>query len=864
MKRPRTVQCLLLATLFVRATTNAHEAYLMNSNHTDYNWNATAAEYDAAMLSELDFYLQRIEATAGDPAAEQARYVPDNWWWLYLYEHNRTPAEFEILLDAIRSGHITIPLNPFVTLYGALPTETAIRAGYYPARIGRDHGLEFLLAENIENHTSPWGLASIWSGSSVDYTWKGVCGCVQSAPDRFDDELFIWQGPDDKTLLFKWYNLLGSNQDWGGYSEARANLASPSQIDAEITRTQIRMPGIAFTGLFGAGWDDVIWQSDSIVDAVVAYNASGSGDTAIVSNGVDYFQALEAAGVPTSLNTLRGGWGNDWDMWPASLAERTSRTRRALERMRTAEALAVWAEHHEPGFWPPVRDDLELGMMSVWKFFEHGWAVTGGGPSLAQMQADKEQWTSDIENAVEGAVVTAEAVVAGLFTTPNEDRVAVFNPLGFERTGIADVAAPGPGPFIVSDVATGLEVPSQLMSLGGSSYLRFLADAVPSLGYRVYRVMPGTPSLWPDAATVTPAGRTIESDNYRVVVGLRGQIVEATDKTAMPEVQLAGANALNDYGIGAIQSVVAENVGPVSATLRVELTAPSRTVRVTLYAGIGRIDIDNEITEHQTGYHSYTYHAGLAGAQIRFEEIGAIARPGLVADGGDFLPGTRASRMTLNHFVDFSVGDYNLVLSNRDAFAMRINDSSNSSFDLTGDEIEAVVMEQATGAGSSDQGGDDLFVNRFALIGLATPYDGAAAMRASLSHQNPLHVVALPRNQAGPLADPIAGLLSVSSDQVVVTAFKPAEDANAGFIVRAWELDDTPIIFSIDASEMGADRAWRTNLVETDLQPAMLADGVISASATANEIVTYRFVTGVLFADGFESGDASAWTETVP
>ena len=124
---------------------------------------------------------------------------------------------------------------------------------------------------------------------------------------------------------------------------------------------------------------------------MTAYNASGTGDTAIVSNGIDFFQALEAAGVPSQLNTLRGGWGNDWDMWPASLAERTSRTRRALERLRTAEALAVWAELHQPGFWAPVRDVLESGLISTWKYFEHGWAVTGSGPTLAQMQADKEK-----------------------------------------------------------------------------------------------------------------------------------------------------------------------------------------------------------------------------------------------------------------------------------------------------------------------------------------------------------------------------------------------------------------------------------------------------------------------------------------
>ncbi len=92
------------------------------------------------------------------------------------------------------------------------------------------------------------------------------------------------------------------------------------------------------------------------------------------------------------------------------------------------------------------------------------------------------------------------------------------------------------------------------------------------------------------------------------------------------------------------------------------------------------------------------------------------------------------------------------------------------------------------GAGTSDQGGDSLFINRFALRGVDAPFDAAEAMRTSLAHQNPLHVVTLARDQAGPLTTPTASLLSVSSDQVVVTAFKPAEDPGLGFVVRAWEL----------------------------------------------------------------------------
>ncbi len=137
-----------------------------------------------------------------------------------------------------------------------------------------------------------------------------------------------------------------------------------------------------------------------------------------MSNGVDFFEALLSSGVADGLNTLRGGWGSDWDMWPASLAERTSRARRAFERMRTAEALAVWAQRHDPNFWAPVRADLEQGLFSAWKYFEHGWGVAGGGPTLAQMQDDKEEWASDLETAVDQAIGAADTALVSAVRDP--------------------------------------------------------------------------------------------------------------------------------------------------------------------------------------------------------------------------------------------------------------------------------------------------------------------------------------------------------------------------------------------------------------------------------------------------------------
>jgi alpha-mannosidase len=864
--RWRKLAFLGLALSAIAPVSQAHEVYLMNSNHTDYNWNATAAEYDQFMMQEIGYYLDQIAATAGNPTHEQARYTADNWWFLYLYE-TRRPGRFPELVSAIESGHITIPLNPFVTLYGALPTEAVVRAGYYPGRMERQYGISFPLAENTENHTNPWGLASIWAGSGVRYGWKGVCGCVQSAPHRSDEELFFWQGPDKKTILFKWYELLGSNKDWGGYSETRNNLGSPADLNFAIGRTETRLPGIDFTGLFGAGWDDVEWKNTQIVDAVVAYNDTNSPDTAIVSNGIDFFAALEASGQTSSLDTLKGGWGNDWDMWPASLAERTSRNRRAFELLRTAEVLAAWVHSYDVTFWPPVRDDIETGLVSVWKYFEHGWDVTAGGPTLEQMQADKEKWTRNMEKAVVGAIADAESRLQTLFDTPNQDRLAVFNPLAFERSDFAELLIGGNGPYRVVDIATGTEVPSQILQRNGESYLRFLATSVPSLGYRVYRLFNSSPASRPNAAVVDPVARSIESDLYRVVLGDRGQLLQVLDKKPNGQELARGSDGLGDYGSGTILSVTEENVGPVSATLKVTLSNPSREVRVTLFKAIDRIEIEHAILENETGDRRLTFHSGLAGSQIRFEEIGAVARPGLQNQGGDFLQGTRASRMTLNHFVDFAESDYHMVLSNWDAFAMQVNDSTNDAFDLTGDRIHVIVMERQSGAGTADQGGDDFFLNRFAIRGVSGAFNAAEAMRTSLAHQNPFYVVSLPRNQNGPISTPTGGLLAIDASNVVVTAFKPAEDEGAGFLVRLWELNGKGTTLGISASGIGAQSAWQTSLVETDWIPVLVQNGKVQNRIDANEMRAFRISDqpgDEGFVDGFESGNTAAWSAVVP
>jgi alpha-mannosidase len=831
---PRIVCALVFLAGVSAAFAQPYTVYVANDDHTDYGWNTSTAAYDGTMLSEIDFYLSRIAATATRHTDEQARFNADCWFYLWLYERSRTPSQFQALVTAMQTGHIGAPLNPFVTLYGALPTEAAIRTGYYPGRLQRQYGLEFDVGQSVENHTVPWGMASIWKGSGAKYTWKGVAGSDTQAPyaDR-THEVFRWRGPDGQDLLMKWYQL-ASPTSWGGFAEARDNL-SPAAIQAAIDHFTVRPPLLPIVGLFGIGGQNVAYQSSDLETLAASWNlAHGGGDHVRIARIDDYFAALEP--FAPSLDVLQGGWGNDWDLWPASLAARTAQTRRAVERLRTAEALSAFVAWGNEAFWTPRQRVLELGFVDYHKYFEHTWEQLN--LAVPSVMANKKAWAQTLDTAVADTDAQAAAALTQLFATPDEDRFVVFNPLGFARTDFADLPVAGPGPYVVTDVATAAEVPSQVVTLEGTTYLRVLAADVPSLGYRTYVYAAGTGAAFPDAASV--AGAQIESDLYRVVLGGRGELTSVLDKIVARE--LVGS-AMNDFGTGTAGTPVAENVGPVSATIRVDVAgAPARRVRVTLVRDVDRVEIDDEILQNHASASHYRFDAAMTAPQIRFEEVGAVARPGLQAQGGDFLAGTRADYMTLNHFASFAEGGYAITLSSWDALAMRIGASTPTTFDLPASEVSVLATGNPANAGFTNQGGDTHFRHRFALRGEAAAWSGADAMRTSLAHQTPLRAVALPRNQAGPLSTPATSLVAVSAPNVVVTAFKPAEESERGLVLRLWELDGTATSFTVDAPALAPTAAWETTLIETDVAPLGVGAGQIPVSIGAHAMKTIRFL----------------------
>src|SRR6185295_137650 len=196
--------------------------YIAQDDHTDYMWSADEAYYRQAFAEMIDFYLDEIDRTARRPKNDQCRWNCDGSLWMWTYEKNKPPADFERFIERVRSGHMSVPLTAVVSCYGGMPAEAVLRSMYYAGSVERRYQLRFPLAIAMENQTLPYGLGALFAGAGAKYSWRGICNCATPLPGHFSDRehpLYWWTGPDDSRILMKWYPRFGGRpMTLGSYS----------------------------------------------------------------------------------------------------------------------------------------------------------------------------------------------------------------------------------------------------------------------------------------------------------------------------------------------------------------------------------------------------------------------------------------------------------------------------------------------------------------------------------------------------------------------------------------------------------------------------------------------------------------------
>jgi alpha-mannosidase len=797
----------------------------------------------------IKFYLDEADATANNPSEFQSRWNCDGSYWLWTYEKDR-PNDFSRLINRIKDGHISAPLNALVLCLGGAPAEAVLRGMYYPGRLERQHNIRFPIAISMENQTLPYGLISLWSGSGAQYSWKGICGCDTLVPAPWDREHEIYWalGPDGSRVLMKWYSNLNGYQGIGSYAEARNTADSVDFVDSNA-EFKARHP-FNIIGVFGKGWDDFKTLTREFVQ--VARTKTNANRKVIVSNQVDFFTDFNQS-YGSEIASIGCSFGNEWDLYCAALAEVSAQVKRSVEKLRTAEAAASLATLTNANFMQSRQAARENAWMALGLFWEHNFGVVN--PQIVNEDpvnkriAWQRQLAADLKTYVD--TLQSDALTAlgqSIQKSGTNTRFFVFNALSWSRTGIVDYPYTPSGAVKVIDLVSNQEVPSQTVTVSNVSYLRILASSVPGMGYKVYEIQSGAGQTFSNPPTANAGTRVIENQVYKITLADRGAVTSLLDKTRSNRemVRVVNGRAMNDLGSGS-GTVTVENAGPVTVTLKAVSSTPlPHTTRITLGRESRLIDIQNEITQNFNTTLTWGFGFELPNPDIWHEEVGAVLRAKKLSQGGHYSDRVENSRydwLTLNHFADISSGNVGVTLSNADCYFMKVGNSDASTLDTATPHISVLAGGRVVSGGNGlpNQGNDSYFLQRFGLATHAA-FNPVEAMKFALEHQNPLTASTVTGGSAYPATQ--YSFLSVDNPNVLVWALKPADDGpQAGLVVRVWNVSSSPAAFTLSVAAGPIISALQLTHIETPIAQAALTSGKLSDALSAQQMKTYAIST---------------------
>lgn len=832
---------------------NQKRIYIAPDDHTDYFWTAGEDTYRRAFLEMIDYYLQQADATQGNPSDFQSRWNCDGSYWIWIFEKNRTPEQFSQLIDRVRDGHINFPLNALVVCLGGAPVEAVLRGMYYAGSLERRFDFRVRIAIAMENQTLPFGLPALWYGAGARYSWKGICGCdtqLDRAWDRQHD-IYWATGPDNSQILMKWNSMLGDmagvnypNQGMGGYAESRNPSAVVNYVDSDPDFTA-RYP-YEVIGAFGIGWDDLQTLTNEFV--ITAQSMSNENRRVIVSNQKDFFEDFESE-YGQAIPAIGCTFGNEWDLYCATLADVSANVKRSIEKLRGAEALATLVIQKNPNFMNGRETARSLAWMDLGLFWEHNFGMVNPPSGLVNQRiAWQKRLASEIEAYVDNLHNDAITTLGNMIVKSGTNlRFFAFNPLSWSRGGVAEIPYTNLNPVHVVDITNDEEVPSQIIIVNGQRFLRILARNVPPVGYKVYEVRSGIGQYFSDAASINE--NIIENNYFRITVADRGAISSLIDKTRANRefIQLIDNRTFNDLGPGS-GSMQIESLGPVSATILINSNNPlTHTTRITLVRDSNTIYLHNEINQNFNSVYTWAFGLNLDNPDVWHEEVGAIIRAKTISQGGQYsdrVENTRYDWLTLNHFVDISNLNDGITISNMDCYFMKLGRSLRNSLDTTTPQINILAGGRVANGenGLPEQGGDSNFLQRFG-IKTHDAFDPADSMRFALEHQNPLISGQVTGGDLYP--ENFYQFLSISNPNIILWALKPADDG-IGTIARVWNTLNSSQTFSLSSSNVDLESVQYTSHIETPISQIPLSNGLLIDNLTAQQLKTYL----ILFKQG--------------
>ena len=803
------------------------------------------------------------------------RFSPDGFWSVRQYMAGRSEERQQRLFQMIREKKIFIPTVEASLLTGFPGLETLIRSLYPAFQFQQKYGGDADYADITDVPTYSWSYASVMAAAGLKYFISGCDndnGPILLASRLNEESPFWWEGPDGSKILM-WYSWVYSQLGvlFGGLQgEISAGRDGIPVFLQAYNHPEYKSDSVL---VYGTQWEntDLFPRQASIAED---WNKLYAYPHLQYSGFADAMRTI-AAGFGDSIPVVRGDGGPYWEYGIVSTARSAAIDRESEQRALAAEEFSTVSSLVDPG----ARPEPEV-LKRLWNnmvlYDEHTWGADRSvtdpeSRETTNQLAVKEAFATDAKRDVDYVLRRSLADLANSIYDPY-GTLLVFNPLSWQRSSLVDIDL-DKGHEIV-DRVTNQPVSYEILSTGESyRHIRFLAQDVPSVGYKAYslkQVPDGPPTPQPVSAN------TLENQFYRVVLDAEsGAVKSIFDKELNKElVNTSSAYRFDQYlyvtggdqspnrlleysanwpipeltihnaGSGRLVSVTNE---PFGMTARLEssgVNTPKIETEVILFNGQKKIEFINHVRKTEVYSKEGIYFAfplAMDQPQFRYE-----IQNGFVNPAHDQLPGAGKEWFSVQHWVAADQDGVTAAIIPIDASLITLGDIVRGTWPREFGHRPGTIFSQVMNNYyftnyAAGQGGD--FTFRYVLTS-GRNLQPAHLSRLGREEMSPLEVDQITSqdkavNSPRPLDAAQASFLKVDQPDVALVTWKAAEDGK-GTILRFLEVAGTPAEVNAETVLLNVQSAWIANALERNQEPLTTSPHGFHFSVKPFQIVTVR------------------------
>jgi alpha-mannosidase len=844
--------------------------YVVPHTHLDIGYTDYQGKVAEAQPRVLD---QAAELVRQHP---EFRFSMDASWNMEQLLDTRSKAKQDEIVDLIRHDKIMMPAQYCNLLTGYASLETLYRSLYFSKSLAQSEGVPFEYANITDVPSYSGSYPSVLASAGLKY-WVAA-GNNWRAPfliyGRWNEKSpFWWEGPDGKKVLF-WYSR--------HYMQIESLFGLPPVVPAvrdslpvflqAYDRPDYKPDAVLVYGTQAENTDLV----PGAATFVQAWNRQYAYPKLQYSTFPDFFKYI-ADNYGKDLPTYRGDGGPYWEDGVGSDALYAAEDRENQERALSADILSSVDHVLNPDLHPPKELSEDI-WRNIILFAEHTWASWNSITQPDHAETVKQLEVKD-SRAVMARLEINDLIDRSLSQLGDQVHVPantliVFNSLSWQRDALVETDLFDHAKL--KDLTTGENVPFEVLwSKEGFLHVRFLAHALPSVGYKCYAITyneldparPPEPEVTKDPVVENPFYRvTIDPqsgsvaqifdkqlnreivathspykfDQYLYVTGGDGNTQIMRPISAWPKPQLTVHPADGGEFIGTTRT-------PFGHSIRLRSRAPNTPqidTEILLFDHLKKIEFINHVTKDAVTTKEGVYFA--FPAATRSPQFAYSTQQQWIDPAHDLMKGASLEWFSAQKWMASRDDGLTVGIATPDAPLASFGDINRGMWPVNFQPKTSTLFSYAMNNYwdtnyRAAQGGE--FAFRYVLATSAA-FDPPALTRLGWESARPPEVdYVMGQDKVGnpprPLPAAGASFLEIDAPDIALVEWKLSENGR-GTVLRVQETDGHAATATVRFSRIKVESAVLCDGVEDDREPVTVQGNRLSLTFHPDEVLTVR------------------------